>query len=236
MLKRIIATAFTLIALAGVAAADQITFEWDYDSSVAIDGFNLYSGPMGQLEDGTWAAKLSETPLFGSIPAESRSATVTENGWEGVSKKFGFAVRAFRGDNESADSNMVYVTIDNTPLAAPAALTGSYNPETSRINLTWTQADLDRAEQWKIYYKTDGEFTELGTVQNQGQADLIMDTPLTVVPAGQVMDVTFAVVAFKNDAVFSPNSNEFILTIDRSDSGDLPVVENFRLQLGITVE
>lgn len=234
-MKKLLISIF-LAFLSTAAAADQITFEWDYGQETAIDGFNLYSGPMGQDEAGNWLPKFEEAPLYGGIPAESRTATVTENGWPGVSKKFGFAIRSFKGANESADSNIVYVVIDNTPLAAPADPTGAYNPETGYLTLNWTQADISRAKFWRIYYRMpeSDTFTQLGRVDNSGQETLSLNTPLTVVPAGRTMDLTFAVVAFKNDDVFSPNSSELLITIDRTGD-ELPAVENFRIKLEIEV-
>jgi hypothetical protein len=229
---------FVLIAIFFMvlpAAADEITFLWDYPQDVGQDGFRLYSGPMGTTDDGTWAPKYADDPLVSGIPPDSRTVTATEDGWPGVSKKFCFMMRAYRGDEESADSEFICTIIDNSPLTAPADLTASYEDEV--ITLAWGQPDSDRAKFWRVYYKIGGtEFVELAKVDNTGQTELTVQAPFDKVPPGSAATVYFVVVAFKDNSVYSPNSAEAEVVIDRIESVPPPPPSNIRFKIRIPIE
>jgi hypothetical protein len=223
------------VLLPQITRADEITFAWDYGDTSAIDGFKLYSGPRGIDETGEWVNKYRPEPLA-EVAADQLTATVTEPGIAGESRNICFVVRSYRGDRESTDSNYVCQIIDNTPLSAPAGLTGMYDVSGSIVTLNWTQADAERAKFWLIYYKLpDGDFTELGRVDNTGQTDVTVSSVFRALLDGQQADVTFAVVAYKNFDVYSPNSDEIIVHIDRSQMTP-PAPTGFRISARIVVE
>lgn len=216
--------------------ADEFNFAWDYGDT-AVDGFRIYSGPMMQREDGTWYPQLAADPLIDSIPADSREATGTEKGWPGQSKKLCFVSRAYRGDEESADSNYVCAVINNEPLLSPADLAGSYDHDIEQIEISWSQPDFERAKFFQIYYKIgDENFQLLEKVDNIGQQELRLTKAFDAVPDGQSADVSFVIVAYKNFDVFSPNSAELTITIDRTQDAPIPPPDNFRLSVTIGVQ
>lgn len=241
-MRYFIALLIGLLAIAIFAIAecnaDEFTFSWDYDDHSGIEGFKLYSGHMGQNEDGTWAAQYGDTPIITGIPPDSREITTVEQGWTGVSKKWCFMMRAYRGENESADSNEVCVTIDNTPLQAPQGALGQWDSENDVVILQWTQPDLNRTKYWQVYYKFSGEteYRLLDKLDNTGQPDLVLSKEITDVPAGESRDCIFTIVAYKDSAVFSPDSAEVAITIDRTPDAPIPPPDNFRLSVTIGVQ
>lgn len=219
------------------APGDEFTFSWDYDDGATIDGFKLYSGHMGQFADGTWGAQYGD-PIITGIPPDAREITTVENGWEGQAKKFCFKMRAYRGENESADSNEVCVTIDNTPLQAPQGALGQWDASNNVVILQWSQPDLNRTKYWQVYYKFSGEaeYRLLDKLDNSGQPDLVLSKEITDVPAGEIRDCIFTIVAYKDNAVFSPDSDEVAITIDRTPDAPIEPPQNFRMSLTIGVQ
>lgn len=219
-------------------AADDFKLSWDYGDHSIIDGFSIYSGPMGQDEDGEWYPKLGEDPLLTGIPPDARTAEVVENGWPEVKKKFCFVARAYKAEDESADSNMVCVEIDNTPLLAPSSLVGQWNKSDETITLSWIQDDAERAKYWKIFYKIgDGEYVDFAKSENNGSDSIEVKVPFDEAPMGEITSVTWAVVAFKDEAVFSPDSNPVVIDIDRSgEIGEIPPPVGLRFEATIKVQ
>lgn len=227
---------FIFVAVPSICLPDEFTFEWDY-SYDNIDGFRIYSGNMGQFEDGTWGPQLRDIPIIDNIPPDARTAKGIEEGWTGQIKKFCFVARAYKGDIESPDSNTVCKEINNLPLLAPSDVNGNYDKDQEIINISWKQEDSDRAKFWQIYYKIgDGGFQELGKVENSGQELLDITSPFEAVNAGESANVSFLVVAYKNYQVYSPNSSEIVLTIDRTLETELPPVSDFRFKVEVPVQ
>lgn len=231
----LVALFVVMIAAVCECNADEVTLQWDYGDT-PIDGFRIYSGPMGQFDDGTWGPQLEEAPLVDNITPDMREVLTSQPGWAGQSKKFCFIARAFKGDEESPDSNDVCIVINNTPLIAPSDLAGTYSDD--MIEISWTQADAIRAHYWIIYYRIgDGAFIQLDRVDNIGQGELKLTKAFDAVEAGQSVDVQFAIVAFKNTDVFSPDSEILTITVDRSDvSVPIPPVENLRFKVLVPVQ
>lgn len=224
-----------LIAFIAECNADSFDLEWDYNTTV--DGFRIYSGPMTEQSDGSWYPQLGDEPILSNIAPESRSATVVENGWAGQSKKFCFVARAFKGDQESADSNYVCAVIDNRPLSAPADPTGEYDRDLSMITITWTQTDADRVSYWRVFYRiADGDFADFVVVANTGQTAMTVTEAFDAVAEGEAADVEFSIVAFKDPQVYSPDSEVLTISVDRTTQTPLPPVENLRFKIEIPVE
>lgn len=233
---RIIILFLLLISIPAAADGDEFTLEWDYDTNTTIDGFRIFSGPMGQLEDGSWYPKLNDTPLVDDISPGSRQITVIEDGWEGVKKKYCFIARAFKGSEESPDSNYVCADINNLPLAAPLNLSGQYDQEQEIITITWDQEDKDRLKFWRVYYKLqDAQFVMLAEIPYEDQTEYIASSPFTAVAQGQSADVEFAVVAFKNEKVFSANSEAIVVSVDRAPDDEIPAPNDLKFSVIIPV-
>lgn len=229
MVKRIILGAlFIVLFLVATSRADHFNFEWDYPADTTVDGFRMYSGPMGTLPDGTWYPDLSV--LVDNIPPDARTTGADVAGWPDASKKWCFVARAFRGATESPDSNMVCQVIDNTPLTAPGAPMATWDPDNSTVIVSWTQADLRRVNYWRLYYACNGGDTqELGRLDYTGQQNMILS---------EKMDehgvCTFRLVAFKNDDVYSPDSPT--ATIDIIKPEGVPAPSDLRFSLTIVVD
>lgn len=242
-MKRVILILTVLFVFTSAAFGEEVILEWDYPTDVNIDGFTLYSGPMGQYDDGTWGPKYNPIPLLDNIGPALRKVTVDEPGWEGVSKKFCFAIDAFNENNRSAKSNFVCMVIDNTtpvPLTIPAPnnIFATWDKTNNSITISWEQDDLDKVKQWKVFYKQaviDLEFIELGSVDNDGTSYMTLTTAVEGVSIGETKDLIFVVVAL-NGEVFSPNSQEVVVTVDRTEDSTLPNPANLRFSVTIPVE
>lgn len=238
-MRHAILTLFVLFVFTSIGTAEELTFEWDYPADVSIDGFTLYSGPMGQYDDGTWGPKYNDVPLLDNIGPSLRKITVDEPGWEGVSKKFCFAIDAFKGSVRSTKSNFVCKVIDNTaPVPAPKNVFATWDKINNSVTISWEQDDLDNVKQWKVFYRPaeiDSEFKEIGSVANDGTLYMTLTTAVEGVSIGETKDLIFVVVAL-NGEVFSPNSQEVIVTIDRTEDSTLPDPTNLRFSVTIPVE
>lgn len=219
--------------------ADQFTFAWDYDDGTVVEGFRLFSGNMGQNADGTWGGQYGDTPLIDNIAPDLREITAIQNGWAGASKKFCFVLRAFKGDKVSENSNEVCATINNTALQRPQNVLGSWDHDNSVVVIQWNQPDLDRAKYWQIFYKftDESEYRLLGRLDKAGNPDLVLEKEISDVPAGEARECVFVVVAYKDSEVYSPDSEEIPVTIDRSgDETTIPAPNNFRISVTIGVK
>lgn len=223
-----------VILIAGPALAETFYFSWDYDSVInSIDGFRIYQSVATQDTNGSF-----QSPAAVDNIAPDLRATQFENpGEPGAIQKYCYVIRAFAGEEESENSNAVCYKIDNTPLDSPREVTGSYGKDDNSLKLDWIQNDLDRTKFWKVYYRhaDQSEFTELIKVDNSGQAELTVTAPADFVAQGEAQNVYFALVAFKNAVVFSPNSDEIMIRIDRRTGGiDAPT--NFKISLQIQLQ
>lgn len=201
-----------LILFPTIAFSETIQLEWNYsaEDEAKIDGFMLF---MRRL----YTEEYDYTNPVATIPANERTYQINVDPGDNANRTYSFVVRAYKGDEQSTDSNQVdYLVVGITP-QAPINLTGDYNKDTSILNLSWEQP-LDDFDiwQWIVYYRIDPEpeFTELGRV-DRGQA-LILTKDFDVVQSGESKTVYFTVVSFRRDYnVHSGNSEEFSIVIDR---------------------
>lgn len=218
-----------LILIPSIALAETIQLEWDYPENQAIDGFKLfmkkkvaenfdYLSPVATLE-----------PTARSVAVDAPTIANKVQGYD-------FVLRAIKGELESADSNSVQYYVVGVVPAAPTALNGEYNKETSIISLSWEQpVDEYDIWQWIVYYRMEGqtEFSELGRV-DKGQA-LILTEEFDKVAEGEEGTAYFTVVSFRRDyTVHSENSMEFALVIDRTGPPIPP--ENLKINIEIPVQ
>lgn len=116
---------------------------------------------------------------------------------------------------ESGDSNEVNQAFDFSPPGVVQNVQATFDRVASEINLGFDPGS-GTVTQWKIFYTfTSGQdYVELDTIENTGQQSVIVTQPFTAVNEGERRDVYFVVVAFR-DAVFSENSPEVIVDVDR---------------------
>lgn len=208
MAKRLIAAVvFSIVFYVFTARAEKIGLVWD-PPDAEIDGYHLYQGN----PDVDFA--LVSTPQFpsGDIPADVTAIELDLPGRGGLVYKYMWYIRAYRGADESANSNQVgYKVVNTTPLT-PAGLTGSYMD--GRVTLQWTQPAEDHpVDHWELFYRLDADWIKLGVVA--GDQELKLSAPFTAAPAGVATSVDFTVVAYRRSGVFSANSGVFTLDINR---------------------
>jgi len=123
--------------VATAVSATQVNLTWT-DNSDFEEGFKVYRKKAG----GSW-----ETPV--TLPTPDLNHYEFTNCQD--YSTYYFAVRAYCGSTDSANSNLATAT---TPLAAPTSLSATAASPT-RVNLTWT--DNSTGEQgFKVYRKKSG--------------------------------------------------------------------------------
>lgn len=219
-----------LFLFSSVQAKD-VTLAWD-PNNPAPDGYRLYQ----RVDDGTYVYGTPVTwPEYpdGNIPANVTQITITGLGVPNQVTTYYWVVRAYVGDDTSGDSNEVFLAVDQT-LVAPDSVEGTYDKTNKQIALSWTQPS-GTVTHWKVFYTfTSGQdYVELDMIDNTGQATPSILSPFTAVSAGDRQTVYFAIVAFNGDDIFSSNSAEVAIDIDRRL--DAPV-QNLRVNVVIPVE
>ena len=198
------------IPLGAFAGEVTITLTWDPNTETFLAGYTAYvsdtPGPPYETFGGTLKG-INEIDFVYDAPD---GQTVTKY----------FVVTAYSTHEppmESGYSNEVFMVYDFSPIEAAtefaALLTGD------DINFTWKQGDIARVKKWILYSKEAGaEFTELATIAYTGQEGPQYSTTETMtVPAGEIKTFTFGLVTFNERGVFSPNSNEVSITIDKRE-------------------
>lgn len=102
-----------ILFFAVATKCEEVKFQWDYPSDEIVDGFRIYE----RIEGDAYTVPVAETN------GEARNATIELSGVEGELTKYEFVARAFRGDNESVDSNTVSCTIDKRIIPPATNLT-----------------------------------------------------------------------------------------------------------------
>jgi hypothetical protein len=229
-MKKLIVLSFLLL-IPTMSFSEMIQLEWNYsaDDQVKIDGFKIY---MKRAYTEEYDFNNPETTLSADI----RSYKIDLEPVNNSNRNYVFVVRAYKGEQESDNSNEVGYKVIGIKPAAPIELTGEYNRETSILNLSWEQPqDEFDIWQWIVYYRLEDEteFTELGTV-DKGQA-LMLTKDFNVVEPGQSKTVYFTVVAFRRDfTIHSENSAEFSIVIDRQGPPVPP--DNLKINIEIPVK
>jgi hypothetical protein len=196
-------TLILVLAMVITGTADVIKFQWDYDlaNNPEIDGFKLYQRSGEEYVDPpVWIGNTLE-------------AEVDVAGVEGQATTYNYIVRAFKGDTESENSNEVSYTVDRVP---PLAVVLNAVYENDVVTFTWDDPDQQNIIYWNIYYatKSGGPYAEFDTVENTGN-NLLTASKELIVPVGEKHSYYFTIVAFKTPTLFSPNSNEISITIDK---------------------
>lgn len=221
------------LAIPLISHAEKITLEWDTPTGeTPPEGYRIYQRTA--VEGDQYDYVLPEiTTLYpdGNIPYGVNSVVLDVPGTAGSVLKYLWVARAYRGENQSIDSNEVSYKVVNVPAVSPAALAAEYDPEAMTISLAWDQPQDDHPiEKWIVYYRIDSNFVELGSVDS-GQ-ELTLSAPFDVIADGDMATVTFSVVAFRRSGVFSANSPEISLEIDRR-STEVDPIENLRININI---
>jgi hypothetical protein len=225
--------AFMILLAAQIVQGEEIKLAWDYQSG--IDGYRCFQKTAYATDKYDYfnPVKPKNYP-DGNIPQQVTDITVDLPGEPLKVLKYLFVCRAFKGSVESADSNEVGYKVVNTVPPTPINLSGSYDDDNQMINLTWEQPqDNHIIYKWIVYYRLseNTDFTDLGIVNYNHE--LTLSTPFYVVPKGDKKTVIFTVVAFRRSGVYSDNSGELSIEIDRGIVGP---VQNLKIDIDIPVE
>ena len=240
-MKKLCLALLLVFCVAAYASADILTFQWDY-TDTPVDGFYLYQAlVVYDTEQDLWLGQYDFTvPVVtgefpdGKIPAQRRELTTEVLGVENAIQKFCWVLRAYRGGQESENSNQICAKINNLPLVAPVALNGVYDRDAETIKLTWVQENNDRVQYWQVYYRLpeQDEFTLFTRVDSAGEQAASITLPFDKVALGSQADVTWTVVAFKNPRAYSPDASNVSVSVDRRDP-DAPLPPPVELRFKI---
>jgi hypothetical protein len=126
-------------------------------------------------------------------------------------------LKAVGTNGEKSDpSNEVNFTYDFAPIVPIDNLTAVLDGDD--VQFTWTQADIDRVLKWVLYQSetTGANYVEVGDIVYTGQPGPQYSTIETMnVPAGEMKTFYFVLVTFTTFNVFSGNSMEVSVTIDK---------------------
>ena len=214
--------------------ADEVTLAWDANSS-SPDGYRLFMRTNDNLYDYNLPVLFTPYP-DGDIASGETSVTV--QGLSGIPYElvnYSFVLRAFMSTDESGDSNEVLYSVDRTAPGAAMDLSGDYDKTEQKITLNFNQPDYDKVAYWKVFYteSSGGPYVEFETAENTGLADNTVTSPFTYVLSGENKDIYFVIVSYRNSEVWSNNSNEILVNIDRRI---LMPPENLRLVVEVPVQ
>ena len=222
--------AFCMVAYAQRAVAKdvEITFQWDADNSGNWEELRLFE----RAEQGTYDYATPKSTLpqtYANDLSQPTQMTITTDFMDGqVTTKF-WVIRAAAGELESADSDEVSFTVNLLPLEQ-FDFTAVYNEVTKTIDMAWQITD-PRITRWEIYTSdtAGGPYQPLTTVNNvEGAETSYSVEEESLFPAGERTTKYFTMVAFAPYDIFSVNSPEISITINkRPPSG----VVNFKIIL-----
>ena len=209
-MKKLAVLLFILLFPLGVMAGEvTIGLEWDANVETYLAGYKAYvadaaGGPYTEFSD----IKEPTTEVDYVYTAPDGAATT----------KY-FVVTAYRENPllESGYSNEVFMVYDFAPIEAATEFDAALDGDV--ITFSWKQGDIGRVKKWVLFSKEGTtEFSELATIEYTGQEGPQYSTTETMtVPAGDIKTFTFALVTFNERGVFSVNSNEVSVTIDKRD-------------------
>lgn len=217
---------FSILAIPLVTLAGQvtITLEWDPNTETYLAGYKAY---VGDAAGGPYTE-------FADIKEPIVTIDYAYDAPDGAATTKFFVVTAYRETPflESGNSNEVFMVYDFAPIVSATEFAAILDGD--NINFTWKQADIERVKEWKLFVKEAGaaEFTELAVIPYSGTpGDQYSTTETMTVPAGEIKTFTFSLVTFNPRGVFSGNSNEVSVTIDKRD-----LVPVYNLKITVKVE
>lgn len=204
------------------ADAEIITLTWDAPSE-SHDGVKIYQKTAREGDNYDFTSPAADIPFPGS------TAEIEVLGEPDAVLKYIWVARAYRNELESSNSNEVGYKVINIPPLVPVALTAAQ--QGTVIEISWEQpSDPYLIDHWILYARTgEDPFIDIGNVTDGDNLTLTRDLS-DMAPHGEVTVVTFTVVAFRRSGVFSANSTEATVSIDRRT---LPPVENLRIEVAI---
>jgi hypothetical protein len=215
MKKFLIPFLFTLLIFPFTSFGGEwpLDLEWDsYEQQAEATHFELHEAANagGPYDDSTIV-------MPNISPSSLTTITYTSTKPDGVATTTHFILKAVGTNGEKSDpSNEVPFTYDFAPIVPATAFTATLDGDD--VQFTWTQADIDRVLKWVLYQsETQGvDYIELGDIIYTGQPGPQYSTIETMsVPEGEMKTFYFVLVTFTKFNVFSQNSMEVSVTIDK---------------------
>lgn len=203
-------TILCFFSFSSFAGEVTVTLEWDANTEENLGGYGAYVSDV--------SGEYTEANKFADILVGTETVDYIYDAPDGEATTKYFVVDAHSNATPplcSGKSNEVNWTYDFLPIVAATELVAAL--EGDDITFTWTQVDIERVKEWKLYIKEEGgEFFELALIEYTGQAGPQYSTTETMsVPEGEMKTFTFSLVTFTPTGVFSGNSNEVSITIDK---------------------
>lgn len=201
--------------------ADTTKLAWDpAQESLEPDGYRLFQ----KVDDGEYNYN---SPLIisgstddqGNIPPDVLQVDVDTPGEACKVLTYKWVVRAYKADDESGDSNEVSAIVDLSCPSEVTSFSAEFNKDASSISMSFQQPSGVDVAEWKIFWtRTPGDNYQLfDTVQNDGSNTATVTKAFTEVESGLMETIYFTIVSFKDDQLFSPNSSEIAIVIDRRE-------------------
>ena len=235
-MKKISLISILILFIVPLIGAEDIpvTFRWDADvqtvESVPWDRLLFYERVDGGQYDYLSPIKvLPQAYVEGkSEPVEIEMVIEYPDGE--ITTKY-FIVQAANADLKSEDSDEVSLEINLTPLSA-FNFTAVYNKEEASIDFAWQRED-ERFTSWKIFVSqiSGGPYDNViaDIPYEEGVVDKSMSMSIDgYFPVGEETTQYFTMVGFGKYGVYSPDSSEIGITIDRRG---VDSVINFRIFL-----
>ena len=214
---------FFILAIPLGAFAGKVTIglEWDANVETFLAGYKAY---VADKAGGPYTE-------FADIKEPTTEVDYIYDAPDGQTVSKFFVVTAYRENPflESGNSNEVFWTYDFSPIVAASGFAATLAGD--NINFVWAQADIERVKSWRLYYKEAGAaaFVELALIPYSGtQGTQYSTTQEMIVEAGQIKTYVFAIVTYTPTGVFSPNSAEVTVVIDKRE---LPPVMNLTIKI-----
>ena len=210
-MKKLAVLLFILLFPLGVMAGEvTIGLEWDANTETYLAGYTAY---VADAAGGPYTE-------FADIKEPTTEVDYVYDAPDGVATTKYFVVTAYREDPllESGYSNEVFMVYDFAPIEAATELITVLDGDD--ITFSWKQGDIERVKEWILFVKSAAvnEFTELAVIPYTGTpGDQYSTTETMTVPEGEIQTFTFSLVTFNERGVFSGNSNEVDVTIDKRE-------------------
>ena len=170
------------------------------------------------------------TPVMKIEKCETVEADYKSSHEDGTAETEYFVMTAVSKEGFESDySNEVFFTFDYLPIESAVNLSAELSGD--EITFTWNQGDIERVREWKLFYSETegGPYEELSLIEYTGQPGPQYSTTSTMtVQKGEKKTFYFVLVTFNILWVFSENSNEVSVTIDRTVPDP---VYNFKLKV-----
>jgi len=170
-MKSLLTCLLALFLIAPLAMAKDLTIKvgWDQNTEpdMAQGSYVIFHRVEGQGYNYTVPIKIVAFP---TIEADVPLIGVPDNA---VTKNY-LVVRAEDAtQNQSGDSNEIWISFDSRVPPIPIITAGVYNDVTNTVDLTWDQENSELVTRWKLFKATvsGGPYIEVAEIENTGSPE-----------------------------------------------------------------